>query len=423
MSDSCECFMCGKNYQDKNSIYLSPLTKYRDKGICPSCLELLKDISEEVDELNKIFKLERVKALDSDFKENEMAMKPYEIKKFLDNYVIGQENAKKILSIAVYNHFKRINMRKRNPELEIDKSNIIMLGPSGSGKTHMVKNLARIFNVPYAICDATTLTESGYVGSDVETILQKLFYAANSNVEMAEKGIVFIDEIDKKASKMHENLSITRDVSGEGVQQSLLKLLEGTKVEVQLTGQRKHPYGDTVTIDTQNILFIVGGAFNGIEKIIEKRLVKNSRAIKTIGITNRNLPGSEKKLTYNELINSIETDDLRKFGLIPELIGRLPVICALKELEEEELCDILTKPKNAILKQYTELLKEDGVELHFDKDALTYIAKLAISKKTGARGLRGQIEKLLKEPMYSCLDDKDSKSLNITLDYVKKAVA
>lgn len=411
-----ECFMCGKILGEKESIYLSPLAKHKNMGICPECLELLNEIKEDVDSIDE--------SETSNFTSKAISpkgnMRPFEIKNFLDQYVIGQEDAKKILSLAVFQHMRRIELLKKAPNIEIDKSNIIMIGPSGCGKTHIIKNLARLFNVPYCICDATTLTESGYVGADVETILQKLFYAANCNVELAEKGIVFIDEIDKKASKAQENLSITRDVSGEGVQQSLLKLLEGTKVDVQLTGQRKHPYGETVTINTKNILFIVGGAFNGIEKLIEKRINHKSR--KTIGITRDNSFESEKVLGYNELIPLADTSDLRNFGLIPEFIGRLPIICPLKQLEVKELCDILTKPENAIIKQYKALLKEDNINLSFDNDALIYVAQTALQKGTGARGLRGQIEKILREPIYNALKNNKNKKIHITLEHIRKAI-
>lgn len=414
--------MCGQEFNNRQLFYSSPLPENKNEGLCPDCLELLKEISEESEIIEHLTTINN-----NTTSKNNIFMKPYEIKSFLDQYVIGQEEAKKTLSIAVYNHLKRIEMRKKNPDIELDKSNIIMVGPSGSGKTHLVKNLAKIFNVPYCICDATTLTESGYVGSDVETILQKLYFAADQNIEATERGIVFIDEIDKKATKAEENLTITRDVSGEGVQQSLLKLLEGSLVDVPLTGTRKHPHGETVTINTQNILFIVGGAFNGIEKIIEKRMFKNENKRRPIGITadvsNTDSNAENKEHTYNDLIDYVETEDLRKFGIIPEMLGRLPVTCPLKQLDENELCDILTKPKNAILKQYASLLKEDDIELSFSDEALKFIARSAIDKKTGARGLRGQIEKILKEPMYTCLQESKDKKLNITLDYVKKIVA
>ena len=286
-------------------------------------------------------------------------------------------------------------------DVEVEKSNILMVGPTGSGKTHLIKNLARLFKVPYAICDATTLTESGYVGSDVETVLQKLLNAANGDVKLAERGIVFIDEIDKKANKGGVNNSITRDVSGEGVQQALLKLIEGNKVDVQLEGQRKHPYSDMVQIDTSKILFIVGGAFPGIDEIIKRRL--NYKVTSSVGIMLDE--AEEEKLAgevdINEVIDKVNQEDFRNYGLIPEFLGRLPIICPLKELTEDQLCQILTEPKNALVKQYKELLKYDKVDLEFDQDALKAIANKAIVTKTGARGLRSIMENLLLDTMYS----------------------
>ena len=329
-------------------------------------------------------------------------MTPTEIRRFLDQYVIGQDYAKRILSVAVYNHMKMLNHydNLQNGDVEIEKSNVLMVGPSGCGKTHIIKNLARLFKVPYAIADATTLTESGYVGSDVETVLQKLLFSANGDVKQAERGIIFIDEIDKKANKSQENNSITRDVSGEGVQQGLLKLIEGGIVDVQLSGQRRHPYADTVPVDTSKILFVVGGAFPGIDQIIKKRL--HYKAMSSVGL---NLDGKEEQLqsavAYNEVIDKAIADDFRKFGLIPEFIGRLPVICPMKELTEDELVQILTEPKNALVKQYKEMLKYDKVDLEFTEDALKAIAHEAITSKTGARGLRSIMEHLLLDTMYS----------------------
>lgn len=408
--DKSECIMCGQEL-DKDNIYSSTQKKYENQGICQDCLNILWDMNKESADFSNtdLFRANKFTKL----------MKPYEIKEFLDHYVIGQDDAKKTLAIALYNHMKRIKLLAKNPDIEIEKSNILMIGPSGSGKTHLVKSLAKLFNVPYAIADATTLTESGYVGSDVEVILQKLYFAANGNIQAAEQGIVFIDEIDKKATKSQENTTITRDVSGEGVQQALLKLMEGGNIDVQLTGARKHPYSDSVTINTQNILFIVGGAFNKIEDIIRKRLYNNHSNM--IGLTKKNEAKNIANPQYNELISYVNTDDLRKFGLISELIGRLPVICTLKELSEDELCDILEKPRNSIIKQYSTLLEaEDGIRLSFTKEALTYIAQKAILNHTGARGLRSQVERILKDTMYSCLKENPEKEINITLEYINR---
>lgn len=412
-NNTTECIMCGKTFKE-HTIYESPLSGHKHHGICLDCLDILHSINSDTD----FSPMEAITALCQP-KPSTKNMKPYEIKEFLDKYVVGQEEAKKILSVAAYNHMKRLNMLKINKELELDKSNVIMVGPSGSGKTHLIRSLAKLFNVPYAIADATTLTESGYVGSDTEVVLQKLYFAAKGDISAAERGIVFIDEIDKKATKGKENTSITRDVSGEGVQQSLLKLLEGTNVEVQLTGSRKHPYSETVTINTQNILFIVSGAFPGIERIIERRTYKKS--VNHIGLTEASMSVAPIKHSYNELIDKITAEDLRSFGLIPEFIGRLPVICPLKQLSEEELCDILIKPKNAIVKQFSELmLHEDGLILNFTDEALKYIAHSAIEDGTGARGLRARLEKVLLEPMFTCQKKSKNKTVNITSEYIKK---
>ena len=358
-------------------------------------------------------------------------MLPTDIKAFLDEYVVGQERAKKILAVAFYNHMKRIN--NQNEDIEIEKANVLMLGPSGCGKTHIIKSLARLFNVPYAIADATTLTESGYVGNDVESVLQQLLFSAIKDVDdyvdekdllekaarKAEIGIVFIDEIDKKASKAEENMSITRDVSGEGVQQALLKLVEGGDVAVQLNGTRKHPYASTIKINTNNILFICGGAFSGIENIISRRTVSNIK--RNLGILVEEIQIFNEERGYNEYIDDVNTEDLRKYGLIAEFIGRFPIICPMHELSEEELCRILTEPKNSIIKQYQESLRKDEINIEFSEEALKQLAKNAQKNKTGARGLRSQLEKLLLEVMYD--GPKKAQGIGLSINVTGEDVA
>ena len=410
-NDRLKCSFCGKTQDQVKKLIAGP-----DVFICDECVELCNEILDEEFFESKEKSNEKSDKVSEEIEEKAIP-KPHEIKAYLDEHIVGQDDAKKVLSVAVYNHYKRLKHNKKEDTngVEIQKSNILLVGPTGSGKTLLAQTLAKMLDVPFAVADATTLTEAGYVGDDVENILLRLYQNADFDAKKAEKGIIYIDEIDKIARKS-ENTSITRDVSGEGVQQALLKLIEGTVANVPPQGGRKHPQQEMIQIDTSNILFIVGGAFVDLDKIIEHRVKDGS----SIGFGKSAPTQAEKEQAAARILKKLQPEDLLKFGLIPEFIGRIPVYAVLDALDEKTLKMILTEPKNAVLKQYKCLLEMDGVDLEFEPEAIDLIAQKALKRKTGARALRSIVEELMLDVMYDIPTKHDITKFVVTKDMVKK---